>query len=162
MRYLPHYFVSVTCQGAFQSVMTLNFLMRSWTSAGWTCSWIMRHYDLCIVFVFIDFFSQIYALFVTLDGSRNCRFPKSNIFTHLTAKLRIAIAIMCLWKTWGAVDVCLFLSSNGSPTIDHATLRSFHHRHSSKVPSTARSSSCSLVNALFLLISFCLVLTPAD
>ncbi|KAF5312359.1 hypothetical protein D9619_003758 [Psilocybe cf. subviscida] len=87
MRYLPHYFVSTSCQVA------------------WTCSWTMRHYDLCIIFVFINLFSQIYALFVTLDGSRNHRFPTANIYTHFTAKLRIAIAILCLWKTWGAVDV---------------------------------------------------------
>ncbi|KAH9487434.1 hypothetical protein JR316_0001510 [Psilocybe cubensis] len=110
------------------------YVMGCFLQAGWAVLWMTRHYDYCAMFLLLNLAIEAYALFWILGGSKNHRYPQSNIFTHLIVKIKIATSVLYLWKTWGAVDilpppsasegivtctffVCLALASGPDPTL---------------------------------------------
>lgn len=87
--------------------------------------WLRRRYDYCGALSLVNFVIGAYVLFFILGGSKNRRYPRSNIFTYLVVKIRIAVSLLYLWKSWGALDVsiilvlqiCLLMKGvSGSPT----------------------------------------------
>ncbi|CAA7269676.1 unnamed protein product [Cyclocybe aegerita] len=110
------------------------YLLGSVLQAGWSSTWMTRHYDICAIALLFNLFLQVYAFSSVLGGSRSQRFPPVNILTHLLVKLRIATSVLGIWKAWGAIDIippptalegivnCVFfivlaLSSGPDPTL---------------------------------------------
>jgi len=64
-----------------------------------------RHYGYCAIVLYLNLATDLYVLFGILESSKSQRFPQASLLTQLVVKTRIAISVLYLWKTWGAVDV---------------------------------------------------------
>ncbi|KAF4622993.1 hypothetical protein D9613_001341 [Agrocybe pediades] len=81
------------------------YMLGSVFQASWSVMWMTRHYDYCSIVLYLNLATDLYVLFGILEGSKNQRYPQASLFTHLVVKIRIAVSVLCLWKTWGAVDI---------------------------------------------------------
>ena len=102
--FIPLYIVGSMCQGAFFHLI-FPLVLAKYPTASWAMSWISQNYPLCRLFLTISAVTQLYIVFALLNGSKNGGLPTINIFVHLIAKFRAALAMLLLWKTWGAVEV---------------------------------------------------------
>ncbi len=99
----------------------MNGALISSFPGGWAIAWLQERYEAAQWILVVNTVLQLYGMFFLKNGTLDTR---KDPITVLVSKTCVAAALMFMWKTWGAIDVCV------TPAVcDHcsnASHRNFH------------------------------------